>query len=253
MLLAVAGTLLLVMVVRDEHQAGPSPAALRVVAPAAPYAYLGVGLALPHQLWTGQEFLDKPVATVYWWTLWVAAAGAVAGLADRHAVYRTLRHDLRVTAVVRESPDVVSVCDDRRHPRPAARAARPVLHLAVPQRPGLDPRPPLLAVGGPDGRHAADHRQGPRRWQPRARRASGRARGSSSRVRTAGCTRASAPDAKVTLLAGGIGITPLRALLEDLPQRPGDVTVIYRARNEQRPRASATELDRARPSSGARG
>ena len=23
------------------------------------YAYLGVGLALPHQLWTGQEFLDR--------------------------------------------------------------------------------------------------------------------------------------------------------------------------------------------------
>ena len=32
------------------------------------YAYLGVGLALPHQLWTGQEFLTSPVATVYWWS-----------------------------------------------------------------------------------------------------------------------------------------------------------------------------------------
>jgi ferredoxin-NADP reductase len=37
---------------------------------------------------------------------------------------------------------------------------------------------------------------------------------------------------KVTLLAGGIGITPLRALLEELAQDPGDVTMIYRARNE---------------------
>ena len=35
--------------------------------------------------------------------------------------------------------------------------------------------------------------------------------------------------AKVTLMASGIGITPLRALLEDLPQYPGDVTLIYRA------------------------
>ncbi|HYY09523.1 MAG TPA: hypothetical protein VE781_01220, partial [Kineosporiaceae bacterium] len=34
---------------------------------------------------------------------------------------------------------------------------------------------------------------------------------------------------KVTLLAGGIGVTPLRALLEELPQGPGDVTLVYRA------------------------
>jgi len=36
---------------------------------------------------------------------------------------------------------------------------------------------------------------------------------------------------KVTLLAGGIGITPLRALLEDLAAEPGDVTLLYRARD----------------------
>jgi ferredoxin-NADP reductase len=34
---------------------------------------------------------------------------------------------------------------------------------------------------------------------------------------------------KVTLLASGIGVTPLRALLEELPQGPGDVTLVYRA------------------------
>ena len=47
------------------------------------YAYLGVGLALPHQLWTGQEFLASPGRTVFWWGLWIAAAGAVAGVAGR--------------------------------------------------------------------------------------------------------------------------------------------------------------------------
>ncbi len=33
----------------------------------------------------------------------------------------------------------------------------------------------------------------------------------------------------MTLIAGGIGITPLRALLEALPGAPGDLTLIYRA------------------------
>jgi ferredoxin-NADP reductase len=33
---------------------------------------------------------------------------------------------------------------------------------------------------------------------------------------------------KVLLIAGGIGITPLRALFESLPARPGDLTLLYR-------------------------
>jgi ferredoxin-NADP reductase len=32
----------------------------------------------------------------------------------------------------------------------------------------------------------------------------------------------------VLLIAGGIGITPLRALLETLPADPGDLTLLYR-------------------------
>jgi ferredoxin-NADP reductase len=35
---------------------------------------------------------------------------------------------------------------------------------------------------------------------------------------------------KVLLMGAGIGITPMRALLEDLRQAPGDVTVIHRVR-----------------------
>ena len=37
----------------------------------------------------------------------------------------------------------------------------------------------------------------------------------------------------VLLIAGGIGITPLRALLEALPARPGDITLLYRSRRPQ--------------------
>jgi len=37
----------------------------------------------------------------------------------------------------------------------------------------------------------------------------------------------------VTMLAGGIGITPLRALLEELAYAPGDATLLYRARTAE--------------------
>ena len=47
------------------------------------YAYLGVGLALPHQLWTGQEFLSSPGRTVFWWTAWARGRRRGPGLAGR--------------------------------------------------------------------------------------------------------------------------------------------------------------------------
>ena len=36
---------------------------------------------------------------------------------------------------------------------------------------------------------------------------------------------------KITLLASGIGISPIRALLEELDHHPGELTLIYRAGN----------------------
>ena len=37
---------------------------------------------------------------------------------------------------------------------------------------------------------------------------------------------------RVALIAGGIGITPIRAMLEDMPGEPGDIAVVYRAARE---------------------
>ena len=73
------------------------------------YAYLGVGLALPHQLWTGADFTASPVATVFWWGLWGGAAAGAGAVAGRDAAGAQPSARIRVLAVVRESPDVVSI------------------------------------------------------------------------------------------------------------------------------------------------
>ncbi|MGW6200050.1 oxidoreductase, partial [Kribbella sp. NPDC055110] len=73
------------------------------------YAYLGVGIALPHQLWTGQEFLASTGRIVFWWTLWAVAAAAVLVYRIGVPIWRNARHRLRVTAVVPETEGVVSV------------------------------------------------------------------------------------------------------------------------------------------------
>ena len=152
---------------RHQHPGGPAPAALRVVAPAAP-------LRLPRRRpRAAAPAVDRagvprprPAATVYWWTLWAAAAGAVL-------VWRVGLPVCRIAAP-RPAGHLGRPRGRRRRvglhgrPRPATgcRVERgPVPHLALPDRPGLDPRAPLLALGRPGRPQPADHRQGARRRQ----------------------------------------------------------------------------------------
>jgi len=73
------------------------------------YAYLGAGLALPHQLWTGTDFISSPGASTYWWGMYILALGCVVVFRVAVPLVLSLRHRLTVSLVVSESPDVVSV------------------------------------------------------------------------------------------------------------------------------------------------
>ncbi len=66
MLLATAGTLLILLVVVTSIRRARRRLRYESWHLLHLYAYLGVGLALPHQLWTGADFLSSPIATVYW-------------------------------------------------------------------------------------------------------------------------------------------------------------------------------------------
>ena len=73
MLLAVAGTVALTMVVATSIRKARARLRYETWHLLHLYAYLGVGLALPHQLWTGQDFVGNLAATVFWWTLYAVA------------------------------------------------------------------------------------------------------------------------------------------------------------------------------------
>src|SRR6266542_4248660 len=109
MLLAVAGTACLVMVVVTSVKAARRRLRYESWHLLHLYGYLGAGLALPHQLWTGQDFTGSTARTVYWWSLWGLAAAAVLGLRVVVPLWHNARHQLRVTSVVAESNDTVSV------------------------------------------------------------------------------------------------------------------------------------------------
>ena len=104
MLLATAGTGLLVMVVVTSVRAARRRLRYESWHLLHLYAYLGVGLALPHQVWTGTEFTSSPLARAYWWTLYGAALGSVVAFRIGLPVAVNLRHRLRVRKVVPEVP-----------------------------------------------------------------------------------------------------------------------------------------------------
>ncbi len=230
LLLSLVGSLLLVLVTVTSIRAARRRLRYESWHLLHLYAYLGVGLALPHQLWTGQEFLTSPAATLYWWSLWVAAAGAVLVWRVGVPVSRTLTHDLRVVAVTREGRDTVSVTmrGRRLHRLPAS--AGQFFTWRFLDGPGWTRGHPYSLSAAPTGdtlritvKDLGDGSGTLRRVRVGTRVA---IEGPYGRLHAGVRTRRG-----VLLLASGIGVTPLRGLLEALPQGPGDVTLVYRARS----------------------
>jgi predicted ferric reductase len=192
--------------------------------------YLALGLAFVHQLLETTTFVSSPFATVYWWALWLFAFGSLIAGRIVLPLLRNRRHRFRVAAVVPESPDVVSVHVTGRdlHRLPASAGqffiwrfpghnhwwlANPFSLSAAPTGDSL--RLTARAVGktsaglrhvpvgnrvfleGPYGAFTSLHRTRP----------------------------------GMLLIAGGVGITPVRAMLEE--QAAGHVVVLYRVRSEQ--------------------
>jgi predicted ferric reductase len=232
MLLAIAGTLALVMVPLTSIKAARARLRYESWHLLHLYAYLGVGLALPHQLWTGKDFLTSPWATAFWWSLWAGAAGAVLVFRVGQPLWRSLRHQLVVQQVVAESDTVTTVVmSGRRLDRLPARAGQ-FLQWRFLDGPGFTRAHPYSLSAAPDGRtlritaaHLGDGSTGLAGLRPGTKVAF---EGPYGRLHEGVRTRR-----KVLLMASGIGITPMRALLEELDQRPGDVTLVYRTRSEQ--------------------
>ena len=196
------------------------------------YAYLGVGLSIPHELWTGADFLASPLARLYCWSAYLTVAGAVVVFRLGLPLWRTVRHGITVTSVIRESPDVVTVhLGGRGLHRLPVRAGQFFIWRFL-DGPGWSRGNPYSVSAAP--RHdrvqitAKDLGDGSNRLS-RLR--------PGTRVLLEGpygrLTGEHRTTTKVAMLACGIGITPMRALLEDLDYPAGDATLIYRARHDR--------------------
>ena len=193
------------------------------------YAYLGVALAFSHQLATGTDFLARPAARAYWTALYVVTLGALVIFRILLPPARSLLlHRLRVERVVEEAPGVVSleIGGERLH-RLRAQAGQFFTWRFLTRDRWWEAHPFSLSAA-PDGRRLRITVKGLGDYT-----ASLRAIPPGTRVIAEGpfgsFTAAARRRPRVALIAGGVGITPIRALLEDMPGGPEDITVVYRA------------------------
>ncbi len=185
--------------------------------------YVAIGLALVHQALEGTSF-DAPLANAYWWTVWTLVIAALLWFRAVVPIRRNLRHRFRVAAVVAESDEVVSVYVTGRDLEDFPARAGQFCIWRFPGHFGWWQANPFSLSDGPDGEtlrltvKAVGGTSAGMRTLPVGSRVlvEGPYGAFTALQQTTGAT---------LLVAGGIGITPIRALLEEVT---GQAVVIYR-------------------------
>jgi predicted ferric reductase len=187
-------------------------------------AYAGIALAWFHQIPTGNELVVDRVAADYWRALYLGTLGLVVAFRLLAPVLNTLRYRLRVAEVVAEGPGIVSLrISGRNLEQLDARSGQFFLWRFLDRKRWWAAHPFSLSEA-PDGRSLRITVKALGDFSSKLA-----AIAPGTRVIAEGpfgvFTEAARRREKIALIAGGIGITPIRALMEDMS---GDVVVIYR-------------------------
>lgn len=194
-------------------------------------SYVAVMAALPHQFFGGGVF-GTGIALGYWAALYVITALCLLWYRFTVPVARSLRHGLHVSRVERLGPDVVSVYVTGRQLQRLAAEGGQYLHWRF-------WTPKIWWQSHPYSLSAAPINN--------ELRITVRGSGAGSaellnmhpgtRVGIAGpygrFTAASRTKPRVALMGAGMGIAPIRAIMEELAPMPGRLTVILRSHSEQ--------------------
>ena len=191
-------------------------------------AYLAVLLGWYHQIPTGNEFILSSTAAAYWTALYLGTLALLVVFRVARPLLRAFRYRLRVAEVIMESPTIVSLrLTGRDLDRLHARAGQFFLFRFLTRGRWWASHPFSLSEA-PDGQSmritikvAGDFTQQIGKIAPGARVIAEGPLGLFTDVVR--------QRAHVALIAGGIGITPIRALLEEMP---GDLVLIYRVARE---------------------
>ncbi|MEU4863249.1 ferric reductase-like transmembrane domain-containing protein [Kitasatospora aureofaciens] len=189
--------------------------------------YLATSLAFAHEV-VGPDVSGLPILAWLWSSIHAQVVVLLLWYRCVVPIRQTLRHRLRVVDIRTEGPGVVSVviAGDRVNELHAQAGqffrwrflTRRLWATALPFSLSASPQADTLRI---TVKALGDHTRRVRRLRPGVRVVATGPFGAMTAHRR---TRR-----KVLLLAGGVGITPMRALFETLPGGPGDIVLLYRA------------------------
>lgn len=204
-------------------------------------AYGSILAAIPHQFSTGSDIAGKPVAQIFWITLYLFVLVNVIWYRVLVPIARSARASLRVTSVTRESSDTISLYLTGRNVASLGGEAGQFYMLRI-MTANQWWRPHPFSISAAPNENFVRFTIGNRgddtalmqNLKP------------GTRIMLEGpygvFTEERRTKEKVVLMAAGIGISPVRALAESMAARPGDVTIVYRLRDQ----ADAALLDEVR-------
>jgi predicted ferric reductase len=192
------------------------------------YTYLAIGLGFLHQLLVGVDFTTDPMARLFWIGLYVAAIGSLLVFRFGQPIAISWRHRFHVANVIEEAPGIASLYLAGRDVNGLPVRAGQWFRLRFLTKEGWFRAHPFSISAAPNGRYLRFTIKELGDYTKTLQRipvgtpvfVEGPYGALTGAVRTR---------ARVLLVAGGIGITPLRALLEELPAARGNLTLLYRA------------------------
>jgi predicted ferric reductase len=193
--------------------------------------YLALAISFAHVIVLGPAFVGHPLTQAAWSLAWLCTAGLVLAYRVGLPVIRSVRHGLRVVEIRPEGPGVVSIiCSGRQLDRLAVSGgqffcwrflAGGMWWQAHPFSLSALPRPPYLRL---TAKAVGDYSASLAHLRP------------GTKVVVEGpygtFTRDAQLRPRALLIAAGIGVTALRALLEDLPGACRPVVMLRASRPE---------------------
>jgi predicted ferric reductase len=193
-------------------------------------SYIAVIAAVPHEFSTGSDIAGKPLQSAFWIGLYVFVAGNLAWFRFLQPIVKMFQHSFKVIKVKGESSDTTSIyIGGKNMHRLTAKAGQFYLLRIMTPTQWWRPHPFSLSAAPNEDyvRFTVGDRGDDTSLMQNLK--------VGTKVMLEGpygvFTEERRTKEKVTLIAAGIGVPPIRALAESMVGKPGDITIVYRTRD----------------------
>lgn len=194
--------------------------------------YIAIIISFPHQVDFGTDIKNSWLVTGYWWGLYITAISFIIVFRFGKPLYTSMRHQLKVSKIVHETPKVVSIyLTGKRLDKLEQNAGQFYMWKFLTWKTFLQTNPFSISTA-PNSNYMrvtiSNLGKGTKALQNIK---------VGTRVMLDGPYGIFTENRRlfkdVTLIAAGVGITPVRSLIEELEANRGDITVIYRGNSKE--------------------